>query len=116
MVAQRFKRLKAHKHTLHLLKNSNKKTREQLITSGSNDLIKSLCEVTQNTLNGNNKLSKNCLGRLLCYKTPMRKIIDPKRSLSSKRKVLVQKGGFIPIILGALLSGIVGKILDRVST
>lgn len=47
------------------------------------------------------------------YKTAMRKIVEPNRTLSFKRKVLVQKGGFLPIILGALLSGIVGKIIDR---
>ena len=115
MCANKFKRLRAQKHTLHLLKNSSSKLRNQIIAHGNNDLIKSLCEITHNTLNGNNKLNKKCLGKLHCYKTAMRKINEPKRSLSSKRKVLIQKGGFLPIILGALLSGIVGKILDRVS-
>ena len=115
MCAKKFKRLQAHKHTLHLLKKCSGKVRKELISAGNNDFIKSLCEVTRNTLNGNNKLSKKCLAKLRSYKTVMRKINDPKRSLSFKRKVLIQKGGFLPVILGALLSGVIGKILDRVS-
>ena len=115
MNVRKFKRLKGHWRTLHALKNSKSKQRNQIISNGNNDLIKSLCEITNNTLNGNVKLNKKCVSKIKRYKTSMRNISDSKRSLSSKRRELIQKGGFLPVILGALLSGVIGKLLDRIS-
>jgi hypothetical protein len=38
-----------------------------------------------------------------------------KANIPSKRKLLIQKGGFLPVLLGTLLSGIVGQIIERVA-
>lgn len=39
-----------------------------------------------------------------------------KRSISSKRRVLNQKGGgvFIPLIIGSVLSGLAGSLADKI--
>lgn len=110
------KRLKVHKHMLHVLKNCKPCTRKNIIVTGSGELIKTLCEICMNVLNGNAKISKTYKNRLRKYKNTIRQLAKPKSSLSSKRKILVQKGGFLPVILSAVLSGIVGKLIDQIAT
>lgn len=109
------KRLRAHKHMLHVLKNCKPCTRKNILKNGSGELIKTLCEVCVNVLNGNAKISKKNKNRLRKYKTTLRQLAKPKSSLTVKRKILVQKGGFLPVILSAVLSGIVGKLLEQVT-
>ena len=109
------KRLRVHKHMLHVLKNCKPCTRKIILKNGSGELVKTLCEICLNVLNGNAKISKKCKNHLRKYKTILRKLAKPKSSLSNKRKILVQKGGFLPIILSAVLSGIVGKLIDQAS-
>lgn len=108
------KRLRVHKHMLHVLKNCKSCVRKNIILNSSGELIKTLGEVCLNVLNGNAKISKKCKSHLRKYKTILRKLAKRDISVSSKRKILVQKGGFLPVILSAVLSGIVGKLLNRV--
>lgn len=107
------KRLRVHKHMLHVLKNCKPCTRKNILINGSEDLIKTLCEVCFNVLNGNAKVSSKCKNRLRKYKKVLRQLVQSGGSLSVKRKILVQRGGFLPVILSAVLSGIVGQLIDK---
>ena len=40
-------------------------------------------------------------------------MIDPKISLNGKRKVLIQKGGFIFPLLTRILSSVIGTLLNN---
>lgn len=107
------KRLEAHKHMLHVLKNCKPCIRKNILQNGSGDLIKTLCEVCLNVLNGNAKISKNSKNNIRKYKKVLRQLAKPNDRLSSKRKILIQKGGFLPALLTAVLSGIVGKLIQQ---
>ena len=106
------KRLKTNKHILHVLKNSKAKLRNAIIKSSHTDVIKTICEICLNTLNGNHTLKSKDKTKLKKYKNQIRNWAAPKLSLSSKRKILVQKGGFLPILISSILSGVLGKLIN----
>lgn len=107
------KRLMANKHILHVLKNCNPQLRKALLKASGPEVIKTLCEISLNTLNGNNKITKDCKRKLKKYKKELRSLACPKLKLTSKRKILVQKGGFLPVLIGSVLSGLIGQIINQ---
>lgn len=107
------KRLKENKHILHVLKNCNSNVRKSIIKHANPELLKTLCEICMNVLNGNAKISNSCKNNLKNYKSPLRKLTSPRVGLKSKKKILIQKGGFLPVLLGAILSGVIGNLIER---
>jgi hypothetical protein len=65
-------------------------------------------------LNGNCKLSKCEKSKLSKYKSRLRALINPKISFKRKRKLLIQKGGFIVPLLTSILSGVIGALIHNV--
>jgi hypothetical protein len=66
-----------------------------------------------NTLNGNMVVSKSQKFRLKKYKTTLRSLISPKVNLARKRNILIEKEGFLSVLLGSLLAGAVGKLVEH---
>lgn len=114
MNCRKMKRLKDHRHILHVLKSCSPTVRKTILNSANPDLIKAICEICMNILNGNVKISSRSKRSLKDYKNSLRKISSTRTSLKSKKKILVQKGGFLPTILGAILSGVIGNLIDRI--
>ena len=108
------KRLKEHKHILYVLKNCNANVRRAILKSAKPELIKTLCEICMNIMKGNAKISPSCKNRLKSYKNPLRKLTSNRCGLKTKKKILVQKGGFLPALLGAVLSGTIGNLIERI--
>ncbi len=108
------KRLKDHKHTLYVLKNCNPEVRKSILKNASPELIKTLCEICTNTLNGNTKISPTYKKKLTSHKTSLRKLVSPRLGLKSKKKILIQQGGFLPTLITALLTGVLGKIIENI--
>lgn len=108
------KRLKDNKHTLYVLKNCNAKVRKTILETANPELIKAICEICMNILNGNVRISVKSKNSLKNYKNSIRKITSPRTTLKSKKKILVQNGGFLPTLLGALLSGVIGNVIDKI--
>lgn len=98
---------------LYVLKNAEGKLRNNILKVAEPDLIKALCDCTLNTLNGNVQIGSAVKRKLRKYKKEMRKISCTKRNITSKRKLILQHGGFVPTLLGALLSGVVGAYLKK---
>lgn len=98
---------------LHVLKNSKTKLRNNILKEADPELIKTICEICMNILNGNIKIPVKCKDVLKKYKRTLRQISLTKANLNSKRKLLIQRGGFLPIVLGTILSGIVGQIIEK---
>lgn len=109
----KLKHLKDNKHMLYVLKNCKPKLRKAVVENADNGLITTLNEITYNTLSGNNPIDKKTKLKLKKYKKPMRCLVCPKKSLSSKRKLLIQQGGFLPTIISSLLTGVIGKLLEK---
>lgn len=99
---------------LYALKNSTAKVQKAVLKTCPDDLIETIIEIVFNVLQGIHKVSPPTKRNLEKYKLDLRKIVCPIRSLDSKRKVLVQKGGAIlPILLSTILSGLIGKFLQN---
>ena len=86
--------------------------RNNIIKTGSKELIACICECVDNVLRNNVKISPKVRQNLYKYKGALRKIIK-KSSLEKKKKILVQKGGFleylIPIAVSAI-SSLIGNV------
>lgn len=98
---------------LYALKDSDGKLQKQMLKHVSPEVIKTMAEIAINILNGNIALDGAVKKRLAVYKKELRALACLKRKLSSKRKILVQKGGvFLPTFLGTVLSGLIGSYLS----
>lgn len=98
---------------LYALTKANPKLRNAIIKLGDPELVKTICEIALNTLNGNNPVGNKMKKKLARYKRDIRCVACSKRSLKSKRKILVQKGGFLPLLIGTVLSGILSTLFDH---
>ena len=105
-------RLKSQLHFLHLVKNAKSKARRALLAS-ADELIKALVECAINTLNGNHKLNKEEKSKLSKYKGRLSALVKPKISFKSKRKLLIQKGGFRVPLLTSILSEVIGTLISN---
>jgi len=105
-------RFKSQIYFLHVLKDAKPQARRALLTSGDDDFIKAIVGCAINTLNGNYKLTKEDRGKLSKYKNRLRALVNPKISFKSKRKFLIQKDGFIVLLLTTILSGVIGTLIS----
>lgn len=107
------KRLRENKHMLFVLKNADTKTRKYLLKRVNCEVIKTIAEIAYNTLVGNNTLTAQTRNSLYRYKKELRALACLNRKITSKRRIVIQKGGFLPILLGTVLSGVIGAIIDN---
>jgi hypothetical protein len=104
-----------HKDFLNLLANAKPKYRKSLIKSADKQFIKAICEGTLNLLNGNIPLSEEDKILLNKYKSKLRKLIK-KSNIEDKKIILNQRGGFLNILLPAIIGGlasVVNNIVDK---
>ena len=106
-------RLKSQLHFLHVLKSAKPQARRSLLASADDELIKALVKCAINTLNGNHKLHKEEKSKLSKYKSRLRALVNPKVTFKRKRKLLIQKGGFIVPLLTSIMSGILGTLISN---
>lgn len=109
----KLKRLKANKHMLYILKDAKPSLRKELLRKANPEIIKTICEISHNTLKGNSKLSSKGKKILEKYKNKLRILNSSKKSLKSKKKLIIQSGGFLPALLGVVLSGVIGHFLNK---
>lgn len=108
------KRLKVNRHLLHTLNKAPPRLRRAILKESSPEIVKTICEISHNVLKGNVAINKKSREHLKKYKRSLRQLASPKLKLSSKRKILVQRGGFLPVLLGTILSGVIGDILTQI--
>lgn len=68
-------------------------------------------------MNGNIPIDKKNLKRLKKYKKDMRTLKnynDQKKPIRTKRKILIQRGGFLQFVIPALLSSAIGALINKV--
>ena len=76
-----------------------KKDRKKLLDTHNSDLVRALCEIIQNVLNGNVKLSPSEIKRLKKYHRDILKIAHKTTSLKKKKQLIIQKGGFLATLI-----------------
>ena len=98
-----------------LAKCKNKKLRNLLIKNSDKEVICTLCEIIDNILHGNIPLNEKTKNKLKKYKNILRKFIK-KSSLNTKKKILIQKGGFLQILIPSVISAvasIIGSLISK---
>ena len=104
------KRIKSNYHALQVLKSVDSKLRKAIIANCKSELLKTLSEWSLNLLRGNVKLTQCQKRKLRKHRVFLRKLADSHVSLSAKKKSIVQRGGFLLPLLGAVLPTIASLI------
>ena len=91
-------RICKHRQSLqHICYNAKcKKSRFSMLKGCSPEFIKAITDIVHNVLQGNIKVRNK--KKLSKYKQTLRHIVKPSVSLANKRRVLIQKGGFLPFL------------------
>jgi hypothetical protein len=108
-------RLKRHASTMRGLRKASAKRRRQFIETCCPDFVDCMSECSRNLLKGNVPVSASQLKKLRRYKKLLRTLAAKRASLRTRRKLL-QKGGFLPLLLGpvlGLVSSLVGGAINR---
>lgn len=96
---------------LHVLSKCNQTQRRGILQGADDKLIKAICECALNVVKGNIPLTPYHKRKLIAHKNIIRTLADKKKSLQSKKKILVQKGGFLPLLLNAIVPTIASLLL-----
>ena len=93
-------------HALRVLKTATPKLRKAIVSNCDRELVHSICECVLNLLNSNVMLSDCVTRKLREHRVVLRKVAYRRVPLSGKKKFIVQRGGFLQALLGAVLSAI----------
>ena len=108
-------RLKSQLNFLPVRRDAKPQARRALLASADDDLVKAIVECAINTLNGKHKLSKEEKSKLHKYRNRLRALVNPKDTIKNKRKLLIQKAGFIAPLLTTIMSGVIGSLINNSS-
>jgi hypothetical protein len=110
------KRVRKHLAVLQFLAKSAKPNQAKAVLKcADRDLVGCLCECIQNVAMGNVAIDKGRKKKLAKHKQCLRQILDKGTKLKKKRKLLVQSGGFLPLLLAPII-GIAGSLIgDAIS-
>jgi len=109
------KRVKSNYHTLHVTKTAKPTLRKAIIFKCKKELMNSISDCILNVLNGNVKLTGCNTRKLRKYKVTRRKVADKRVPLSTEKKIIVQRGGFLLPLLGPVLPAIASLIVSSSS-
>ena len=100
--------------TLRRLKKLRPHQRNQAIQLANNKFIRDFVSGVKQLRNA--RLKPSMRTRLKRQAKNLRKFVNSKTSIGTKRKMLVQRGGFAPLLLAALpaLGSILGGVISRV--
>ena len=96
--------LKKHFPQLKLLKSATPKRRKHILKAANTGLVNCIGECCLNVLNGNVKINKSQRKKLSRHKKTLRTLSKRGIPVQKRRKVLIQKGGFLPALLAPILS------------
>ena len=99
--------IKKHLPLMQYLAKGKPKINKAIIEESGSDVMKLFCECAKNTLNGNVKLTPVQYKKLKRYKTQLRQLTDKKIGHKKKKKLL-QRGGFLGALLGAVIPALIG--------
>ena len=97
--------LKNQQDLLKALAHCKIKIRTAILKNADKDLVDAICQCVFNLLSGNINMSSSEKEKLVKYKISLRKLVQ-KSTLKQKKKILVQKGGFLQYLIPAAIEGI----------
>jgi hypothetical protein len=108
-------RVKRNLHLLTSIATCKKCLRNTIIQKGNKDFINSIIECVDNLLRDNIPLEESEFKKVSKAKSTLRKLVK-KSSLAEKKKLLIQKGGFLQFLIPAAVSVISSLISNATST
>jgi len=105
-------RLKRNISFLRQLKQASVRKRKLLIAAARPDHLKCIAECAHNIVRGNVRISKGQKKKLKKHAKFIRLIAQKRFSLPKKKRLLVQRGGFLPALIAPIL-GIAGNLLGE---
>jgi hypothetical protein len=98
--------------SLKYLASCQPKVRRSILQNANNNLIHAICECMLNFLRGNISTADDVVKKAKRYKKTLRQLMNKDDTLEHKKEILVQKGGFLPVILPTIL-GILSSFLGK---
>lgn len=108
-------RIQKNIHFLNNLSSCKPCIRKNLLSKSSKESIASICEIVDNLLNNKIPISSELKQKLVKFKCPMRKLVK-KSKLSEKKKLLIQKGGFLQFLIPAAITALGSIISDAITS
>jgi len=105
------RRILKNKKFLEYYLETDPKSRKRLLKGANHDQIKSLCEATLNVVKKNINVPSKAKQELYKHKAVIKRVAFKKEPISKKKSLLVQKGGFLPIILSTVLPLLANALL-----
>lgn len=103
------------RYILLALQSNNKKLIRDILKNADTKLIHTICEIIHNILKGNVELTSDVKDTLERYKKQLRCLTSTKAKGISKKRKLIQKGaGYIPLLIGSVLSGLTKTLADNI--
>lgn len=96
--------IKRHFDTLKVLSKAPHKLRNAVIDHSKADLVRALCEIVYNTLEGNIKLTEKDRQKLKRYHRYLYQLSRKSLSVKKKKQILKQRGGFLMTLLPPALA------------
>ena len=107
------KKLSSYAPLLVCMSRNPKLSKILLSSSLSGDLLNCICECTSNLTKGCVELTPSERRKLRRHKRAILQIINRKTSSSNKKKI-IQKGGFVGAILGPLIGSVLLPLAKKI--
>lgn len=107
------RRILKNKRFLEYYLEADPSSRKKLLKGANNEQIKSLCEATLNVVKKNVRIPSHAKHALCRHKTVIKRIAFKKEPIAKKKSLLVQKGGFLPIVLSTILPLLANALLSN---
>ena len=88
---------------LHVLSSCNVNQRQALLKNADSKVVKTICECALNVINGNVPLTPNQKRKLSPHKKTLRSLAAPNKSNAARKRLLIQRGGFVGLLLKTIL-------------
>lgn len=108
-------RLRNHAREIDFLSKCSPKQRKAFLQHADPQLIKSLCECAANVVKGNVPLSRVQKSKLSRYKKHLRELSNKRLSNKKRKDILIQRGGFLSLILKPIIQSLGGMLLGAVT-
>lgn len=96
---------------LQVLAKCNPKQRQAILREADPKLIKAICECSLNVIKGNIPLSPSQKQKLKPHKTTLRSLADKNKSAKARKRLIVQRGGFVGVLLRAIIPTLASLLL-----
>lgn len=102
-----------HAAILQALYHLTSEQRSAILKKADPKLIRCICECALNILHGNVPLKQPYKQRLKRYATILRRLANKNDSWKSKKRLIVQRGGFLPLLLAPILGTVLSRLIGE---